>query len=163
MQNTAFENLLKWLEDAAERQENILAVCISQGEAARTRQMEALEARTAALQLLIQEAAEAEQERATLVKDAAAEAGLTEEVTLSKLIAVAPAEWAARLAQLQKRIGGVLQQTRGVVRENNFVVRRSLRRAEQIIQAIAPAAAPAGYAPQGGRTAHRAMTLNARG
>lgn len=120
---------LSWhFEDLLERQETMLEVCRAQGQAARAHDMEYLEAKTAALTLLIQENAEAEQERLALVKELVAALQLPVEAqTLSGLIEAAPAPYAKRLADFQARMRATLAETRAVVRENNFILRRSMK------------------------------------
>ena len=62
------DELCEVLQDELERQENVLAVCRAQGQAARARDVAYLEAKAAALCSLIRETVNAEQERLRLVR-----------------------------------------------------------------------------------------------
>jgi len=120
--------LVDHLAELLARQEAMLAVSASQGEAALVNDVAALEARTVSLAALIQENAEAEKTRLALLKHIVAELKLpVEQQTLSGLIEAAPAPWSRRLAEYQERLRDVLQQTRVQVRENHVRLRRSMK------------------------------------
>lgn len=139
MSDHALQKLCELLEDELERQENVLAVCIAQGEAARARDIELLEARATALTRLIEDAVKAEPLRLQLVHEVVQSYGLQpEQQTLSGLIAAAPEPWSGRLALFQQRIREVLGQIRVKVRENNALVRRSLNRVNKTLNALMP-------------------------
>ena len=121
------DELCQVLQDELERQENVLAVCRAQGQAARARDAAHLEAKAAALCSLIRETVNAEQERLRLVRAVVERFGLPEEEqTMSGLIAAAPEPWKSRMRDIQVRIQKVLADVRRVVQENNRVIRRCL-------------------------------------
>lgn len=121
------EQLCILFDNDLERQENILAVCMAQGKAARAHDLEYLEAKTAALNALIRDAVDAERERLELVRRLVDAYQLTpERQTLSDLIAIAPDPWKTRLREFQTRMKHVLMDTRQVVHGNTQVIRRSL-------------------------------------
>jgi len=131
------DRLCAHFEDELERQENVLALCNAQAEAARARDIECLEAKTAALSVLIQDAIDAERERLALVREIVDAYGLpVEQQTLSGLVATVPEPWKTRLADFQLRIRAVLEETRGVVRQNMPVLRRSLNVANEALSAL---------------------------
>ena len=76
MKDAALKSLCEWLEDAVERQENLKAVCIAQGEAALRHDRAELEAKTAAAELLVRAANEAEVDRSLRVAETARALGL---------------------------------------------------------------------------------------
>lgn len=161
----ALQSLLDWLDDAIERQENLLAVCVAQGEAALAHNRPELEARNAALALLMREAADAERVRERRVLLAAEALGVGGECPrLQSLIAAAPTPWNERLAEAQARLREVLNLTRVRVRENSFVVRRNLQRINQVFEAMVETAPQAGYrAPGAPPIPQERILLDARG
>jgi len=123
-----YETLYFVLEDAVERQEKVLAACRVQGDAARSRDVEYLEAKTLDLVDLMKEAARADKMRADLVKQIALQGGLGEPPeNLTELTAIAPEPWQERLAGLQAQLQASLQETHRVVRANAVVMRAVLR------------------------------------
>lgn len=121
------ERLCAHCDEEAERQETVLQVCRAQLCAARAHDIEQLEAKTAALLLLIQETVEAEKTRIALLHDVVGHYQLSKEKqTLTELIVVAPEPWSSRLREFQTRLRSALEETRRVTRENRMVVRRSL-------------------------------------
>jgi hypothetical protein len=148
----SLEALSDLFDEELERQENALSICVSQGQAARAHDIEYLEARTEALSLLIQEAADAEKTRIELVRRIVAHYDLPpERQTLSELIRIAPDPWASRFRDFQARIASVLLNTRSVVRENNRLMRRSLRVVNEAMNVLAPVVngAAGGYTVRG--------------
>jgi hypothetical protein len=140
------------LDDELERQENILTVCRAQGEAARTHDIEYLEAKTAALFTLAQEAAQAEGMRQRLFNQIAAQLGISaEEQRLTELIPLASEPWGARMRYFQSRLQSLLNETRGVVRSNAMVLRASLRVLSQAVGALEQCASAyaSGYTADG--------------
>lgn len=126
--STALEHLCQVFEDQLERQECMLAVCTAQGAAVRSRDVAELETRTGALQRLIQESVDAEQQRLSLIGSVVEELALpVEEQTLSGLIAAVADPWKSRMAEFQQRIREVLDRTRQVIRENHRMMQQSLR------------------------------------
>jgi hypothetical protein len=108
MTNDLYEALCFLLEDALERQGNILAICRAQGEAARLHDLECLEARTAALGPLLEEAVEAEQLRVRLMQQLAEQYGFSHvPQSMSELIECSEEPWASRIRYLQGRFRAV--------------------------------------------------------
>ncbi|MBI2433655.1 MAG: flagellar export chaperone FlgN [Candidatus Hydrogenedentes bacterium] len=146
----ALQALCKVLEDELERQENVLAVCLAQGEAARAHNVAALETKTAALTLLIEQAAKAERERLRLVHEIVDALKLpVEQQSLSGLIAHVEEPWRLRLSEVQHRLRTVMGQTRAAIKAHNITIRRSLRIANQTIQTLVCGSNPA-LSPYGG-------------
>ncbi len=133
-------------DEELERQETVLAVCQSQGMAARAHDVTYLEAKTGALNLLLTDFVSAEQERLRLVQKLVDHYELPEECqTLSGLVEVVPEPWKRRILDFQKRMREVLAETQRVVRSNNSSMRRSLQVANEAIEALVqsiPAAGP---------------------
>ena len=130
-QHYTIENLLDRLcehfDEELERQQNMLAVCRALGRAARAQDHEYLEAKTAALHVLIHHTVTAEQTRIVLVREVVAHYQLPEgRQTLSGLIAAVPDPWQLRMREFQTAMKETLESTRTLVRENNRVLRRSL-------------------------------------
>ena len=151
------EALCYLLDDELERQENILAICRAQVEAARRHDIEVLEARTAALIPLLQEAAQAEVLRSRLLAQIGMQAGLSSRnPSLSELIVTAEEPWTSRLHCLQERLGTTLCETKEAVRDNAGVLRSSLHVISQTLKTLEQCASPgpaytaAGAEPVGG-------------
>lgn len=130
--DTGFEALLERLcrlfDDELERQENVLALCRAQGEAVRAHDVEAMEGRTRALVVLVEDAKKAERERIEILRRVVEVTGLPEDrQTLSDLISAVPGPWNDRMAEFQSRIRRTLGDTRAVARENAALMRHSLR------------------------------------
>ena len=114
-------------DDELERQQNVLVVCRAIGQAARSQDLEYLEAKTEALRVLLGEAMEAEQVRLDLVADVVDFYQLPEDQqTLSGLITQVPMPWQQRMREFQVLMRATLESTRRLVRDNNHVLRRSL-------------------------------------
>ena len=134
---TLLENLCDLFDDELERQETVLAVTIAQGRAARDRDRERLEAKTATLHLLLQQAVDAEQERIKLVRQIVDHYHISEaRQTLSALIEVAPAPWKTRMSEFQRRVRDILQKTRITVQQNDRVMRRSLKIVDRALNIV---------------------------
>lgn len=153
----AIEGLLDRLcdhfDEELERQQNVLLVCRALGRGARANDHEYLEAKTAALHVLLRQAMAAEQVRLALVRDVVDLFDLPEsEQTLSGLIAVTPEPWHQRMLEFQVLMRATLETTRRLVRENNRVLRRSLHVVNQTLAAIAQCQPEAvgNYNDQGG-------------
>jgi len=146
-------------DDERERQENVLAVSIAQGEAARAHDIELLEAKTEALTLLIREAARQERERISLVSAVVERYGLPfERQTLSDLIRIVPDPWARRMQEFQASMVSTLEQTRRVTRENRRLMRRSLKVVQRTLALLQPDSHPAGdYDATGEQPAPRGL------
>ena len=141
------EALCYLLDDELERQENILALCQAQGEAARRHDIEYLEARTGALMALLQETAQSEVLRHRLLDQIASHAALpNRELTLTELISLAHEPWSSRLTHFQARFQETLRATRSVVQANAAVLRTSLHVVSQAMRTLEQCAAPEGAA-----------------
>jgi hypothetical protein len=164
-----FEQLCEILEDELERQENVLAQCRAQQEAARMRDVAGLEARSSALQILFREATAAEPKRQQTVRQVAAELGLHEaNPSLGVLVEASPEPWDGRLRHLQGRLRDTLQQSRNQARENAILFRRSLRTVTGCLQVFRlEAPNGAGHYTQSGHesagTQSPALLVNQRG
>ncbi len=146
-----FTRLCGLLDDEAERQENVLALCRAQGEAARSHDIPAMEARTRALTLLLREGIEAGVARHALLERLTVAYELAESRrNLTGIIEAAPQPWASRLREQQRRIRGALAEIQTVVRANNHVMRRSLGIVNGALQTLW-ACLPAGYDDRGER------------
>lgn len=154
--NEALEKLCSALDDECERQENVLAVCRAQGDAARANDVPELEKRTAALELLVEDTRQAEAERNRVTRDVVGGLGLPpERQTLSELIKVAPEPWGSRLRQAQKRLQIAMSEARAVVRSDVPVLRNGRRMARQSLEFLNECAEPdaSGYDPTGAEIA----------
>lgn len=130
--------LCDYFDDELERQQNVLVVCRAIGQAARSQDLEYLEAKTEALQILLGEAMEAEQRRLALVADVVDFYQLPEEAqTLSALIKEVPMPWQQRMREFQVLMRATLESTRRLVRDNNHVLRRSVSIVTQTLSALA--------------------------
>jgi hypothetical protein len=141
------------MEEELERQENVLAITLAQGKAARAHDIEYLEAKTAALTCVLEEGVRAESERLAVLRTVVDAFGLREEEqTLSGLISATPSPWSQRLAHFQVRMQEVLAQTRQAVRDNNRIMRGSLRVIHSTMAVLAHHLHldPGGYTAQGG-------------
>lgn len=124
----SLEALCVLLEEELERQEMVLAITLAQGQAARSHDIEHLEAKTAALTACLEEGARAEKTRLALLREVVDGLGMPEsDQTLTGLVAAAPAPWSQRLAHFQVRMQEVVSQTKLAVRDNNRIMRGSLR------------------------------------
>jgi len=156
--------LCEHFDDELERQQNVLVVCRALGRGARTNDHEYMEAKTAALHVLLRQAMAAEQVRLALVRGVVDHFQLEEsDQTLSGLIAAAPEPWRQRMQEFQVLMRATLESTRRLVRENSRVLRRSLYVVNQTLAAMALCEPePAGaYNGQGGESAraHAAPAL----
>ncbi len=130
--------LCDYFDDELERQQNVLVVCRAIGLAARSQDLEYLEARTEALQLLLNDAIEAEQTRLELVSEVVDWYQLpVEEQTLTGLINHVPMPWEQRLREFQVLMRATLESTRRLVRENNQVLKRSMSVVTRTLSAMA--------------------------
>lgn len=136
--NDLLEKLCDDLEDEIERQETFLAVCRSQLDAIGTRDLNAFEARTAALDILVREAAHAQAARSATIAKVAAQLQLPPEKRfLGGIIDAVPAPWDARFRDIQKRLRRAIEGTRRVVRLNSRTIRRSMDFGQRLLACIA--------------------------
>lgn len=166
---TLLDALCASFDGELERQENVLALCRAQGEAVCAHDIEAIEARTRALVVLVEDALGAEGERLPFLGEVVEYFALpVEKQTLTDLIAVSPEPWRRRMAEFQQRIQKTLEETRKVVRENAGLMRRSLRIVDsslQLVMGTEAETAPA-YEDTGGepaRTGRKPAMIDARG
>jgi len=132
------DGLCDYFDDELERQQNVLVVCRAIGQAARSQDLEYLEAKTEALQVLLRQAMAAEQTRLALVGDVVGWYQLpAERQTLSGLIEEVPMPWQQRMREFQVLMRATLESTRRLVRENNLVLRRSLGVVSHTLAAMA--------------------------
>ena len=126
--DSLLDELCALFDEELERQENVLAVCRGQAEAARAHDIPALEARTRALDVLMDEAVAAELRRNEVVRRIVGHTALPRErQTLSGLIAIAPKPWQSHMASFQNRLPEILAETRRTVAENTRFFSHSLR------------------------------------
>lgn len=145
--SSLFERLCGMLDDEVERQENVLAVCQAQSEAVKTNDLEYLEAKTAALVVLIKEAAQAARERSALMELIATEHRLNRTgLHFNDLVAVAPEPLRDRMAESHRRLRNVLKETRPVALSNASSMRHALRAIRASFAVLQPdTPAPATY------------------
>lgn len=143
--------LCEHFDDELERQQNVLVVCRAMGRGARVNDYEYLEAKTAALHVLIRQAVAAEQVRLALVRRVVEHFNLPhEQQTLSGLIAVAPEPWRQRMLEFQVLMRATLESTRRLVRDNNRVMRRTQQVIDETLSALSLCApGQGGYTGQG--------------
>ena len=136
--NETIEKLCEDLDDEVERQEMLLAVCRAQLEALNTRDLAAMEARTAALDILVRETAHAAVKRAGVIAIVARDMELhPEQRTLSGLIGELTSPWRERIQHAQGRLQRVLHETRRIVRMNAHMLRRSLDFNQRLLACVA--------------------------
>jgi hypothetical protein len=130
----ALERLCEIVEDEAERQENVLAVCRAQHAAVLSNDAQELEARTAALAALIRDAAEAEGERLQVVGEVVEHYQLpAERQTMTQLVRMAPVPWRNRLREAQRRLQIAMRTSRGLTRSTGRALRWSAQAVERCI------------------------------
>jgi hypothetical protein len=128
MIDPVLQSLCALLEDEQERQDTVLTLCIAQGKAAMGHDVETLEARTAALNLCIEESLASEKERLGLLREIVHYYELpVEQQTMSHLIEVVHEPWSTRLSDFQSRIRETLSETARMVRQNNRTMRHSIK------------------------------------
>jgi hypothetical protein len=163
------EQLCEHFDDELERQQNVLVVCRALGQGARAHDHEYLEAKTAALHVLLRQAVAAEQVRLALVRRVVDHFELSEsQQTLSGLIAAVPEPWCQRMQEFQVLMRATLESTRRLVRENNRVMRRALTVLNETMNALALCEPehPGSYDGQGegrGRTRTAPALIDHRG
>ncbi len=148
--HTAFEALFSLLEEEIVRQETVLAATRRQGEAARARDMKALEEQTASLMALAQEAAHADAARKRALRQILG-VGAAPGAALSEVIALAPEPYASHLRDLRTRLRLLLNAVREETRANTAWMRMSLKVVGRLLSAVEPylQAWPAGYGANG--------------
>ncbi len=150
-QDQALDRCCAALDAEILRQDRVLALCQEQGRAARTRDIDALEAASRDLAKTMDTVLRAEAIRLAAVMDAARGLGLSpEDLRLSRLIGRAPEPWRTRLAELQRRLKSVVTVTQRVVEANGRYLFDGARTAERLLaEVIGEAAAPEAYTREG--------------
>ncbi len=146
------DELCDHFDDELERQQNVLVVCRALGRGARVHDYEYMEAKTAALHVLLRQAIAGEQVRLALVRQVVDFFELPEEKqTLSGLIAAVPEPWRQRMQEFQVLMRATLESTRRLVRDNNRVMRRALSVLNDTMNALAlcEPEQPGSYTQQG--------------
>ena len=150
-------------DEELERQENVLAVCKAQGAAARVHDMEYLEAKTAALNALMQEFVKAEPGRVRILNEVRRELDVPPDCeNLTGLIPALPEPWQTRAREFQRRIRETLLETRRVVTESSSIIRRSMNVVDETLEALVRCvpADPPGYDAQGSEKPASAMAAS---
>lgn len=146
------DGLCNLCDDELERQETSLALCRAQGEGLRARNLAYIDAKTAALDTLIREAADAEKKRLELVRTAMERWGLRDvPPTLTTLIQAAPEPSRTRLIEFQSKLRRVLAETRRVVSSNATLLRVAMSAVDDALRVFEMTmnAGPQGYTQQG--------------
>jgi hypothetical protein len=135
--NAVFEKLCTVLEDELERQQLVLRLCVLQEEAVQQRDAELLQRRTAALNEVLSDVAQAEGERMEAAKAAVEMLQLPrEQQSLSHLVASAPAPYGERLREVQAQLQSTMEESALLVRRNNRVIRRLLAKANDTLRGL---------------------------
>lgn len=135
------ESLCNLFDDELERQQISLALCRAQGEGLRVRDLSYVDAKTAALEVLIREAAQAERKRNELLREVMTRWGIhSVPPTLTTLIQAAPETCRKRLIEFQTRMRQVIAETRMVVRSNATLLRVATNAVEDALRAFEMAA-----------------------
>ena len=154
------EAICELFDDELERQENIFAILVAQASAAKTHDIEFLEAKTEALNSLIQEAIIDEQKRLCLMQKIVNQYQLPpERQTLTELIQIVPDPWKSRMKEFQSQMCSLLEDTRAVARKGNRSMRRSLKTVNEALTALMQCVpAEHTYDGRGEEIAHPAAT-----
>ena len=133
----SLEMLCTALDEEVERQELVLSICTAQQEALRAHDLEALQARTEALETVVREAAHAEAERHCVLREVVEQLALpVERETLSGLVEAVPEPWCGRLKDLGARLRETVSETRRIVQTNRRILKGSLRIVDQCLQSL---------------------------
>ena len=117
-----------------------MRLCVAQGRAATLNDVEHLDAKTEALNVLIGEAVAAEPRRLELVRCIVAYYRLpTEQQNLTTLIAVAPEPWHTRMREFQRRLRELLRAIRKTVAANRAALQLRLKTVNEAMEQLAPA------------------------
>jgi len=123
-----FTSLCDLLDDELIRQETLLSLLQSQRKAVLERDTAFLDAKTAALRLVMAETVNAEKARHAVLRKIVDHLALPpEEQTLSNLIQHAPESQAKRLEECQQRMNAVMAESKALVQDNARTLRVSLR------------------------------------
>jgi hypothetical protein len=158
----ALERCCDSLEAEVGRQTQILQLCERQGEAARARDIDALESATRELTEVMNAVLRAEPGRLATIADAARGLGVPpQDLRLSRLIHDAPEPWRARLADIRRRLKTVVAVTQRVVEANARHFRESGRTADRLLAEVLGDAAPVAAYTREGRQPHARPAANA--
>ena len=139
------EMLCGLLDEELERQETVVAVARAQGVAARAYDVDALQAKNAALETLALQAEAAVGGREAVVAQVATGYGLgKQEQTLSAIIEHVESPWSERLVYFQERLGATLRESRSLVESNMAFMQRSSSKIGSSLSMLVPAADPNG-------------------
>jgi flagellar biosynthesis/type III secretory pathway chaperone len=120
------KELCDMLDDEIERQQNVGSVCIAQHDALCARDVELIDARNTALELLARDAElEANERQATVFRIAKALGLAPERTRLRDLAAHAPEPWKARLSDRRVALREVVQSNQRMVRRNQLIASKS--------------------------------------
>ncbi len=137
MAHEVFEQVCEVIQDELERQQNVLAVCKAQRAALSANDIEAVEARTAALESLIRDAVGAEAQRHAVLRSAVDYCELPpERQTMTHLVEELPQPWSSRLSHLQKQLKSTIQETQQVNRANARTIHRSRQMTDRCFAAL---------------------------
>lgn len=126
------EKLCDMLDDEIERQQNVSAVCEAQHKALCARDVEAIDARNNALELLALESGLEESERSALVAAISRRLDLVPERTrLSDLVSHAPDPWKSRLGERRSILCDLVLSNQRLVRRNQLIATKSKSIAEE--------------------------------
>ncbi len=163
------EALCEVLDAELDRQQRVRDIVAAQHQAIRARDAEQLEAQTADLRAVIEETLNAEQRRVALLEPLVNYFGLAaEDQTLSGLIAASPEPWKSRMRRFQQQMQEVMEESRSQVRENNQLLRFSLKWTNTFLGVVEQwfGSGPADYDARGGQppwTQQRPAVIDQRG
>lgn len=133
----SLDRLCAHLDIELARQRDVLEACRSQDAAARSQDVDLLEAATQRLVALMREALDAEKERVALLRKVVGPLGLEpDRQTLTGLIASTGEPWRSRLQAFQKEFREVLGSTQTEVRSHSGYLRRAGRIVERSLHAV---------------------------
>ena len=125
------QKLCDMLDDEIERQHNVNAVCEAQHKALCARDVEAIDARNNALELLARESGLDEAERNELVEAISRRLDLApERARLSDLVSHAPDPWKERLGERRTTLCDLVRSNQRLVRRNQLIASKSKSIAE---------------------------------
>ncbi len=120
------KRLCDMLDDEIERQQNVGSVCTAQHEALCARDIEAIDARNNALELLARDSESEAEARQGAVLRLSQDLGLTPERTrLRDLAAHAPEPWKSRLSERRTALQSVVLSNQRLVQRNELIARKS--------------------------------------
>jgi hypothetical protein len=132
-----WETLCDCLDEELERQHIVMAVCQAQRDALRAHEMEHMQAKTHALELLIHEASVAEKSRIRAVGALVCYLELpVERQTLTELVRIAPGPISRRLGELQRNLKELLAAIRAVVADTQDRLRIGREIADRTIRIL---------------------------